>query len=385
MSAMCVMQSLKNLVDNTGITVAACIHQPRKSVFYMFDSLGLLGRGGKMIYFGATKDVESYFSNMGYTIPYQENVADWIIDICSGLYDVKPQDGTPTKNESAHIVGDRRKSASGESLTGSVRALKSLYESWRRHSLSLGPDAVMPSVLPRKIQKPTFIEQTIIHLLRNLLIGFRNTEAKLLDCLIILFAATMTSLLNGHVDIVSDTTHTSTSASPHFEILRTDDASSLVKSFPQMFALGSGAYSRLIAFVMQIGVTLGCLVAFSAVKHISENKIQFYREAGAGYNINSYFFAMNITSIFEQSVQMFLAAGVTFFLRGSVASFQSYLVHFLALGWIVSSWAFLFVLVIPRKNLTLATGFFVVFSSLCLGGLMEPIKYRGRLRAVWHY
>mmetsp|Transcript_9291 Transcript_9291/g.13972 ORF Transcript_9291/g.13972 Transcript_9291/m.13972 type:complete len:1312 (-) Transcript_9291:1353-5288(-) len=377
MSAMCVMQSLKSLVDNTGITVAACIHQPRKSVFYMFDSLYLLGRDGKMIYFGATKDVESYFSKIGYNIPYQENVADWVIDICSGLFDAPKHHGKHAKTAGSGSARARRTSASAESISSSVQALKSLYEAWGRHSLTLGSDTVVPSVLPEKIRKPTFIEQTIIHLCRNLLIGFRNTEAKLLDCLIILCAIILTSLLNGPVEIVRDTESTTRSAAARFDLLRVDDSSVIVKFFPSIFALSYGAYTHLITFAMQIGAILGCLVAFSAVKHMSENNLQFYREAGSGYNINAYFVAMNITSIFEQSIQMFVAAGVAFFLRGSVASFQSYLVHFLALGWIVSSWAFLFVLIVPRKNLTLATGFLIVFSSLCLGGQIDPIKYEG--------
>lgn len=83
-SAMVVMQSLKRLVQNQGMTICSVIHQPRKTIFELFDSLILLGVGGNLVYHGATSTALDYFTNMHYELPEGESLADWLIDISSG-------------------------------------------------------------------------------------------------------------------------------------------------------------------------------------------------------------------------------------------------------------------------------------------------------------
>ena len=83
-SAMVVMTSLNNLVRNQGMTVCSVIHQPRQQIFEQFDSLILLGVGGRMVYHGNILTVLPYFEKRGYSLPDGESIADWIIDISSG-------------------------------------------------------------------------------------------------------------------------------------------------------------------------------------------------------------------------------------------------------------------------------------------------------------
>lgn len=65
------MKSLKMLVEHQGMTVISVIHQPRKSVFDLFDSLALLGVGGNTVYIGPVAAAESYFGSLNrpYHIP----------------------------------------------------------------------------------------------------------------------------------------------------------------------------------------------------------------------------------------------------------------------------------------------------------------------------
>jgi ABC-type multidrug transport system ATPase subunit len=58
-SALLVMKSLKTLVETNGVTVCSVIHQPRKIIFDLFDSLVLLGVGGRMVYHGPTSEAEA--------------------------------------------------------------------------------------------------------------------------------------------------------------------------------------------------------------------------------------------------------------------------------------------------------------------------------------
>jgi ABC-type multidrug transport system ATPase subunit len=75
------MQSLKHLVITQGVTVVCVIHQPRKFIYDLFDSLILLGVGGRMVYHGPTKQAFDYFTALDYILPQGESVSDWLIDI----------------------------------------------------------------------------------------------------------------------------------------------------------------------------------------------------------------------------------------------------------------------------------------------------------------
>lgn len=63
-SALLVMQSLKNLVLKEGMTILSVIHQPRKEIFYLFDSLLLLGVGGNLVYHGPVDQAKDYFGSL---------------------------------------------------------------------------------------------------------------------------------------------------------------------------------------------------------------------------------------------------------------------------------------------------------------------------------
>ena len=83
-SAMVVMSSLNNLVKSQGMTVCSVIHQPRKQIFEQFDSLILLGVGGRIVYHGEVSSLLEYLEQRGYNLPDGESLADWMIDISSG-------------------------------------------------------------------------------------------------------------------------------------------------------------------------------------------------------------------------------------------------------------------------------------------------------------
>lgn len=83
-SAMLVMKGLRTLVQRKGVTICSVIHQPRKDIFELFDSLILLGVGSMVVYHGQVNEVERYFNESGFQLPRGESVGDWLIDISSG-------------------------------------------------------------------------------------------------------------------------------------------------------------------------------------------------------------------------------------------------------------------------------------------------------------
>ena len=76
-----VMQALKDLCED-GHTVIASIHQPRSSIFTMFDDLCLLSEG-QLVYFGGATAALDYFEKLGHPCPPNFNPAEFLADLVS--------------------------------------------------------------------------------------------------------------------------------------------------------------------------------------------------------------------------------------------------------------------------------------------------------------
>jgi len=82
-SSLAVVYSLKKMTQ-LGMSCIMVIHQPRYSLFTLFDDVLLLGKGGHAVYLGGSLGAKAYFQGMGFEIPDGENLADWFMDVISG-------------------------------------------------------------------------------------------------------------------------------------------------------------------------------------------------------------------------------------------------------------------------------------------------------------
>lgn len=73
------MQALKDLTTD-GHTIITSIHQPRSSIFAMFDDLCLLSEG-QLLYFGPAQEALEYFKGLGYGCPEHYNPAEFLADL----------------------------------------------------------------------------------------------------------------------------------------------------------------------------------------------------------------------------------------------------------------------------------------------------------------
>uniref|UniRef100_A0A8C1XZP6 ATP-binding cassette, sub-family G (WHITE), member 2a n=1 Tax=Cyprinus carpio TaxID=7962 RepID=A0A8C1XZP6_CYPCA len=89
-----------NIMANSGRTIILSIHQPRYSIYRLFDSLTLL-LGGRLVYHGPAQDALDYFSEIGYICEPHNNPADFFLDVINGestavalnkLYDIEELD-----------------------------------------------------------------------------------------------------------------------------------------------------------------------------------------------------------------------------------------------------------------------------------------------------
>uniref|UniRef100_A0A8C1XC41 ATP-binding cassette, sub-family G (WHITE), member 2a n=1 Tax=Cyprinus carpio TaxID=7962 RepID=A0A8C1XC41_CYPCA len=77
-----VLMLLKRMASS-GRTIILSIHQPRYSIYRLFDSLTLLV-GGRLVYHGPAQDALNYFMQIGYTCEPHNNPADFFLDVING-------------------------------------------------------------------------------------------------------------------------------------------------------------------------------------------------------------------------------------------------------------------------------------------------------------
>ncbi|KAM0456707.1 hypothetical protein ACHAPV_004973 [Trichoderma viride] len=95
-SAYNTVRFLRKLAD-VGQAVLVTIHQPSAQLFAQFDTLLLLARGGKTVYFGDIGDngktIKEYFGQYGAACPVEANPAEFMIDVVTGgIESVKDKD-----------------------------------------------------------------------------------------------------------------------------------------------------------------------------------------------------------------------------------------------------------------------------------------------------
>ncbi|NXA54908.1 ABCG2 protein, partial [Nothocercus julius] len=81
-TANAVLLLLKRMAEQ-GKTIIFSIHQPRYSIFRLFDNLTLLA-AGRMLYHGPAPNAMEYFKSIGYKCEPYNNPADFFLDIING-------------------------------------------------------------------------------------------------------------------------------------------------------------------------------------------------------------------------------------------------------------------------------------------------------------
>jgi len=108
-SSLRVVRSLQKLSKEENCTVVMTIHQPRAEIFNLFDSLLLLGVGGKLIFSGPTAGASDFLADAvgpsaGVRLSAYDNHGDFIIDVlglgpsepgAAGGESSYPQSGAP--------------------------------------------------------------------------------------------------------------------------------------------------------------------------------------------------------------------------------------------------------------------------------------------------
>jgi len=390
---------LKNLVAKKGVTICSVIHQPRKTIFELFDSMILLGFGGRMVYHGRVDEAEEYFDELGYHLPLGESVADWFIDISTGRLDAEKKHLRRTSRK--YSIVQRRDTSvvemkSGDEKGGANKAnlncLK-LYRNWIKHFEGLDQEerkqyeAPKPFDFPASTVKQHFFKQVLNHLRRNFIVTKRNIATTILDTIIMTVVVIVLSLMSGVLKITGDKTP---NLRNEYELLTSFDPivlSNLVKTEDDAIDLIKGLFgysikgqANIMGYTVKMSLVLSLLLAISASKILLGKRLEFFREAGSGYNLTAYYLAANLWSTLEVTIQIILVATPAIWLRQNVGSYFCLLLSFIMMAWVSTSWSFVFPLFVPRQNVALVIALFTILFSILFGGFMSP----GTWKAIYN-
>lgn len=150
-SSLAIVHSLKRMTQ-LGVTSVMVVHQPRYSLFSLFDDVLLLGKGGRTVYFGPPSSAKVYFQRLGFEMPPAENPADWFMDLISGevpnhkipqfvpemLFDIWELNKDRVESKSREVEEAMLEMDEWEEL------LDRLEEEWPRISYQKAPSAMDP-------------------------------------------------------------------------------------------------------------------------------------------------------------------------------------------------------------------------------------------------
>lgn len=117
-NAVRLVEELGRLARTQHVTVLMSIHQPRFSIWKQLDNILVLSRG-QLIYSGAAANAVKYLGGIGYCIEANDNPADFLLDVLSGIID---------RQEVADSHGRRDSSGSTGSLQSNTTVDNAIFE-----------------------------------------------------------------------------------------------------------------------------------------------------------------------------------------------------------------------------------------------------------------
>ncbi|KAJ2080617.1 hypothetical protein H4R24_002938 [Coemansia sp. RSA 988] len=120
-----VVELVKSIAVERGIATLVTIHQPSAHIFNMFDKVILLSQG-RVVYFGPTSSVISYFGDLGHQCPMHENPADYFVRMMT--LDYRSEDALAKSKEQVKELADvfAAYSSSGSNKSGNKKQTDNL-------------------------------------------------------------------------------------------------------------------------------------------------------------------------------------------------------------------------------------------------------------------
>ena len=250
-----------------------------------------------------------------------------------------------------------------------------LYKAWNAHFNGLeGEDKKIYMMLSRTVhlppdgKSPVFFVQVWNQLQRCAILFQRNLPAKISETVLIVVGTIIIAVMSGPLKLTTDDMDPQIPSEYYVLTSVGADPGRFESGLPFLFRHATEEASKILGYGGKVSVIIAVLTTLSTAKVLADKRLEFFREAASGYNINAYFLGVVVFITFEVTVKMIITSLFSFALRGSATNAGSTVLHFILLGWIASAWGFLFPLIVPPESIVLVAAFFTVFGCLLLSG-----------------
>lgn len=157
--------------------------------------------------------------------------------------------------------------------------------------------------LPSKRVKPGFLYQTLNQFYRCAILFKRNIAAKLQEVVVILLGAIAVTKLEGSLAL---TKNVQPDFDNQFFVLSgvTENINPFIDALPVFFNQAIGGGVKVVEYGQKISLVLTLLIALSTTKALTDKRVEFFREAGSGYDTTAYFLAVNLFVTLEVTMKM---------------------------------------------------------------------------------
>jgi ABC-type multidrug transport system ATPase subunit len=431
-SSLSVAVSLKKMCQ-LGTTSIMVIHQPRYSLFTLFDDVLLLGKGGQTVYLGPSLGVKPYFESLGFSMPANENPADWFMDVISGevpnrdIADFRPCmlfDLWEERGEEFVSRQRMQRAASRRMTSRDEKALlqRKLEEEWDMIDTSRDgflQEEELKALLTRC--SPSAPDSQVVRELFMRMAGETATfvsKLEFVDYLMSLHSVvahdrllsnlgeeegdeedTRSNSEASSIDIeAQDSMASSTGAStglhrpiPGFRqqlqmLLCRRLAEWWRKNRQRALFFGALAAGAIILAIMDRFLlstprwdagaflythsALSLLMAIFCLQVFGNDQQVFLRECSSGLNVQAYFLSRLWVNTFDVVFQTFTFTSLYFLIRQPQVHFYKYMVPYLLVAYASSGWGYLISTVVPPKHGPFVVSL-VVFIVCCVLG--DPI------------
>ncbi|XP_062586203.1 broad substrate specificity ATP-binding cassette transporter ABCG2-like isoform X2 [Saccostrea cucullata] len=320
-----------------GRTIIFSIHQPRYSIYRLFDTLMMLSLG-EVVYHGPTKDSLDYFHSIGYTIQEHNNPPDFFLDVISGDFNVDVDtldpEKTSTDEEDVHgaLVQKFRQSNVNAKVQSEVKAIFDEYQSklTKKELVSLPPVEYNTS----------FFTQLLICSGRTVKNIARNPQTSIMQLFVILIFAAIVGGIYWQIE---------------------NDCK-------------AGIQNRVGAFFFIVmNQVFGNLSAVELF--IKERAIFMHENVSGFYRVSAYFFSKIFCDVIPMRLfPVVIFSAVTYFMIGFTAEVDKFFIYTLSLfavAMAASGLAFFFsalvkIFAIANLCIALCYVFMMVFSGLLI-------------------
>ena len=267
-------------------TIIFSIHQPRYSIFKLFDTLFIVA-AGYCVYHGPAQSVLPYFSSIGFTCEEHDNPADFLLDI----------------TQSDRAVGNDQELDFDQKLEQNARRLNDLYTASDIYS------SIQQEIVNSNNQKlnPTINEQinssksrlTEIYYVsqRTLRNVYRNPTLVTMQTVVTVFFAVLVGLIYLQIDRMEDT----------------------------------GVKNRVGAIFFII--TNQVMANLSAIELFLKERVLFIHENASGYyHVSTYFIAKLVCDLIPlRIVPSILFSTIVYFMIGFQRTTEKFFIFYLAI------------------------------------------------------